>query len=104
MSNEAVVAIGREIYQRVEVGGGCRGCGGLTSTILHHLHNLQNLPLAQKALQRSGATHMSEPGERFFFELAHALPGNAEQRPDFLERHRLLAFEEIGRASCRERV
>src|SRR5829696_6842395 len=49
--------------------------------------------LAQEALERPGAAHVAQARERLLLDLPHALARDAEERPDLLERHRLLAVE-----------
>src|SRR4051794_16459227 len=43
----------------------------------------------QETLQRPCAAHVAEAAQRLLLDLPHPLPGDAQQAPDFLERHRL---------------
>src|SRR5687767_6823953 len=48
---------------------------------------------AEEALERSGARHVAQAGQRLLLDLTDTLARNAEQRPDLLECHRLFAIE-----------
>src|SRR5512137_912058 len=49
--------------------------------------------LAEEALQRSRLRDVAEAGEGLLLDLADPFAGDAQQRADLLERHRLLAVE-----------